>query len=86
MGYTGAVRDPKNGVVSCWVCTFVMILVNLVRIYGLGNHSTAAAIVFGLLIAAWVIISVVETVKYLRYKKKIDELNAERNKTEKKDN
>ena len=75
MADTRAVKDPKNGVVSCWVCTAVMIIVNLVRVYGLRNHSTIAAIVIGILIAIWVVISVVETIKYMKYKKKLEEIN-----------
>ena len=32
MSTTNAVKDPKNGVISCWVCTGVMILVDILRI------------------------------------------------------
>ena len=43
MATTNAVKDPKNGVISCWVCTGVVI---------------------------WIVISVYETVKYIRGKSK----------------
>ena len=65
-----AVRDPKNGVVSCWVCTGVLILVDVLRLTMLRMNNRLADWIFIVLIAIWIVISVVETVKYQKFKKK----------------
>ncbi|WP_026835908.1 hypothetical protein [Eubacterium xylanophilum] len=70
MGNTNAVKDPKNGVISCWVCTGVMIAVDLVRYFLLLMKGTGISIVMNGLVLVWVIISIVETVKYVNNKKK----------------
>ncbi|MCR5796833.1 MAG: hypothetical protein K6G63_02810 [Eubacterium sp.] len=70
MGNTNAVKDPKNGVISCWVCTGVMIAVDLVRYFLLLMKGTGISIVMNGLVLVWVIISIVETVKYVKNKKK----------------
>ncbi len=80
MGNSNAVKDPKNGVVSCWVCTGMMILINVIRLVGLRMDKPKVDVVFIILILIWVIISVTETVKYLRGKKKVEKKEQERNK------
>ncbi len=70
MANTNAVKDPKNGVISCWVCTGMMIFMNLVRLVGLRMNNRIWDWIFIVLIAIWVVISVVETVKYVRKKRK----------------
>lgn len=65
-----AVRDPKNGVVSCWVCTGVLILVDVLRLTMLRMNNRLADWIFIVLIVIWIVISVVETVKYQKFKKK----------------
>lgn len=65
-----AVKDPKNGVVSCWVCTGVMILIDVMRLTMLRMNSWLADWIFIVLIVIWIVISVVETMKYQKYKKK----------------
>lgn len=65
-----AVRDPKNGVVSCWVCTGVLILVDVLRLTMLRMNNRLADWIFIVLIVIWIVISVVETIKYQKYKKK----------------
>ncbi len=70
MGNTNAVKDPKNGVISCWVCTGVMIAVDLVRYFLLLMKGTGISIIMNGLVLVWVIISIVETVKYVNNKKK----------------
>lgn len=69
MANTGAVKDPKNGVVSCWVCTGMMILIDVVRLLLLRMNNRAVDVVFLVLIGIWVVISVVETVKYKKGKR-----------------
>ncbi len=69
MANTNAVKDPKNGVVSCWVCTGMMIVINLVRLFGLRMDNKVWDWIFIVLIAIWIVISVVETVKYVKKKK-----------------
>lgn len=70
MANTNAVKDPKNGVVSCWVCTGVLIFADVFRIMMLGPNHNVANWVFLVLIVIWVIISIVETVKYKKEKNK----------------
>ncbi len=69
MANTGAVKDPKNGVISCWVCTGMMILIDVVRLLLLRMDNRAVDVVFLVLIGIWVVISVVETVKYKKGKR-----------------
>lgn len=64
----GAVKDPKNGVVSCWVCTGVMILVDVVRLTMLRMNNRMADWIFIALIVIWIVISVEETIKYKKKK------------------
>ena len=64
----GAVKDPKNGVVSCWVCTGVMILVDVVRLTMLRMNNHMADWIFIALIVIWIVISVEETIKYKKKK------------------
>lgn len=69
MANTNAVKDPKNGVISCWVCTFAVILMDVVRMVLLrGLDAPIFNWIFGVLIVIWVIISVVETIKYVKGK------------------
>lgn len=70
MANTNAVKDPKNGVVSCWVCTGVLMFAYVFRIMMLGPNHNVANWVFLVLIVIWVIISIVETVKYKKEKNK----------------
>lgn len=70
MANTNAVKDPKNGVVSCWVCTGVLIFADILRILMLGTKHNAVDWIFIILIIIWIIISVVETVKYRKEKNK----------------
>lgn len=63
-----AVKDPKNGVVSCWVCTGVLVFVDVMRLIMLQMNNKVADWVFILLIVIWVIISVYQTIKYVRTK------------------
>ena len=73
MANTNAVKDPKNGVVSCWVCTGMMILIDVLRLSMLRMNNRAADWTFIALIVIWGVISVTETVKYQKYKKKVRE-------------
>ncbi len=73
MANTNAVKDPKNGVVSCWVCTGMMILIDVLRLTMLRMNNRAADWTFIALIVIWGVISVTETVKYQKYKKKVRE-------------
>lgn len=70
MANTNAVKDPKNGVVSCWVCTGVLIFADVFRIMMLGTKHNIADWIFIILIMIWIIISIVETVKYRKEKNK----------------
>lgn len=70
MANTNAVKDPKNGVVSCWVCTGVLIFADILRILMLGTKHNVVDWIFIILIIIWIIISVVETVKYRKEKNK----------------
>ncbi len=63
------VKDPKNGVISCWVCTGMMILLDVLRLALLGSHSKILGGIFLLLILIWIVISTVETIKYVKKKK-----------------
>lgn len=63
-----AVKDPKNGVVSCWVCTGVLIFVDIMRLIWLQMNNRFADWLFIILIVIWVIISVYQTIKYVRTK------------------
>lgn len=63
-----AVKDPKNGVVSCWVCTGVLVFVDVMRLIMLQMNNKVADWLFILLIVIWVIISVYQTIKYVRTK------------------
>ncbi len=72
MANTNAVKDPKNGVVSCWVCTGMMIFIDVLRLMMLRMDNRLVDWVFIVLIAIWVIISVVETVKYRKFKNKME--------------
>ncbi len=67
---THAVKDPKRGVISCWVCFFALIVMDVVRILLLGSKNTLYNWIFGILIAIWLVISVVETIKMIKKKKK----------------
>lgn len=69
MANTNAVKDPKNGVVSCWVCTGMMIFMDVLRLTMLRMNNRVIDWVFIALIIIWIVISVVETVKYRKYKK-----------------
>lgn len=73
MANTNAVKDPKNGVVSCWVCTGMMIFIDVLRLTMLRMNNRVVDWVFIALIVIWVVISVTETVKYQKYKKKVRE-------------
>lgn len=73
MANTNAVKDPKNGVVSCWVCTGMMIFIDVLRLTMLRMDNRVVDWVFIGLIVIWVVISVTETVKYQNYKKKVRE-------------
>lgn len=68
MANTHAVKDPKNGVVSCWVCTGMMILIDVIRLTMLRMNSKVTDWVFILLIVIWVVISVYQTIKYKKMK------------------
>lgn len=70
MANTNAVKDPKNGVVSCWVCTGMMIFIDVLRLTMLRMNKPVVDWVFIALIVIWIVISVVETVKYKKFKKK----------------
>lgn len=70
MANTNAVKDPKNGVVSCWVCTGMMIFIDVLRLTMLRMNSKTADWIFIALIVIWIVISVTETVKYVKTKKK----------------
>lgn len=70
MSTINAVKDPKNGVISCWVCTGVMILVDILRITMLYQKKGIIDLIFLALIVIWIAISVYETVKYVKDKKK----------------
>lgn len=69
MANTNAVKDPKNGVVSCWVCTGMMIFMDVLRLTMLRMNNKIVDWVFIALIVIWIVISVTETVKYVRKKK-----------------
>lgn len=73
MANTNAVKDPKNGVVSCWVCTGMMIFIDVLRLTMLRMDNRVVDWVFIVLILIWVVISVTETVKYHKYKKRVRE-------------
>lgn len=68
MANTHAVKDPKNGVVSCWVCTGMMILIDAIRLTMLRMNNKVTDWVFILLIVIWVVISVYQTIKYKKMK------------------
>lgn len=68
MANTGAVKDPKNGVISCWVCTGVLVAVNFMRLFMLRMNNWMVDGVFLVLILIWLGISVFETVKYSKEK------------------
>ncbi len=70
MANTNAVKDPKNGVVSCWVCTGMVIFMNVLRLVVLRMDNKVWDWIFIILIAIWIIISVVETTKYIIKKRK----------------
>lgn len=69
MANTNAVKDPKNGVVSCWVCTGMMIFIDVLRLTMLRMNNRVVDWVFIALIIIWIVISVVETVKYKKNKR-----------------
>lgn len=69
MANTNAVKDPKNGVVSCWVCTGMMIFMDVLRLTMLRMNNKLIDGIFIALIVIWIVISVTETVKYVRKKK-----------------
>lgn len=71
MANTNAVKDPKNGVVSCWVCTGMMIFIDVLRLVMLRMNNRVVDWVFIALIVIWIVISITETVKYQKYKKKV---------------
>lgn len=64
----GAVKDPKNGVVSCWVCTGAMILIDVMRLTMLRMNNRVVDWTFIALIVTWIVISVEETIKYKKKK------------------
>mgnify|MGYP007067142769 FL=1 len=68
MANTGAVKDPKNGVISCWVCTGVLVVANLMRLFMLRMNNRMVDGIFLALILIWLGISVYETVKYNKEK------------------
>lgn len=68
MANTNAVKDPKNGVISCWVCTGMMILIDVVRLTMLRMNNRLVDWVFILLIVIWIVISVYQTLKYKKTK------------------
>ncbi len=68
MAYTNSVKDSKNGVVSCWVCTGVLILMDVMRLTMLPGKNKIIDWIFLILILIWVIISVYQTVKYRKTK------------------
>lgn len=68
MANTNAVKDPKNGVVSCWVCTGAMIFIDVFRLIMLRMNNRVVDWVFILLIVIWIVISVYQTVKYKKMK------------------
>ena len=72
MAGTSAVRNQKNGVVSCWVCTGMILFMNILRLTMLRMNNKVIDCVFIILTVIWVVISVVETVKYLKNKKSGD--------------
>ncbi|MCM1245850.1 MAG: hypothetical protein NC293_09445 [Roseburia sp.] len=71
MANTHAVKDPKNGVVSCWVCTGMMIFIDVIRLTMLRMNNRLVDWVFILLIVIWIVISVYQTVKYKKMKDRI---------------
>lgn len=68
MANTHAVKDPKNGVISCWVCTGMMIFIDVVRLTMLRMNNKLVDWVFILLIVIWIVISVYQTIKYKKMK------------------
>lgn len=70
MANTHAVKDPKNGVISCWVCTGMMIFIDVIRLTMLRMNNKLVDWVFILLIVIWVVISVYQTMKYKKMKNK----------------
>lgn len=70
MANTNAVKDPKNGVISCWVCTGMLVFMNVIRLVGLRMNNKIWDWIFIILIAIWILISVVETVKYRKKKRR----------------
>lgn len=71
MANTHAVKDPKNGVVSCWVCTGMMIFIDVIRLMMLRMNNRLVDWVFILLIVIWIVISVYQTIKYKKMKDRI---------------
>lgn len=72
MAGTSAVRNQKKGVVSCWVCTGMILFMNILRLTMLRMNNKVIDWIFIILTVIWVVISVVETVKYLKNKKSGD--------------
>lgn len=72
MSTTRSVKNPKNEVVSCWVCTFVLVVMDIMRVVMLPEQNMVWAWAFRILIVIWVIISVYQTVKYMKNKKKMN--------------
>lgn len=68
MANTGAVKDPKNGVISCWVCTGVLVVANIMRLFMLRMNNRIVDGIFLALILIWLGISVFETIKYNKAK------------------
>ncbi len=68
MANTHAVKDPKNGVISCWVCTGMMIFIDVIRLTMLRMNNKLVDWVFILLIVIWIVISVYQTIKYKKMK------------------
>ena len=69
MANTNSVKDPKNGVVSCWVCTGVLILFYVMRLSMLRMDNKIIDWTFIVLIIIWIIISAYQTIKYRKSKK-----------------
>lgn len=70
MGKPQAIRNRKNEMISCWVCTaFVAIVFSvmnfLLNVEALGVFNVAVSVLF----IVWILISLFYTFQYLRWKK-----------------
>lgn len=67
MGKPRAIRNRKNEMISCWVCTFVLVLVYLAKTVFIGNTTVGTLdVVLWLLTGIWFCISVFYTVQFVR--------------------